>query len=410
MRVDEISTGRRVAYWRKRRHLSQQVFADRLGRSTSWVEKIEGGQRRLDRLSVLHEIAEALRIDVQLLLGDGPPRRTGALDCIDRVDAETIRAAMECGGLPAFALSADPPPISEVRKSVRHAWLTFQHGRYGVLVRALPTLLRDAQVADTTYRIADARAREAAHLVGQVYQVTAAVLRKLGEHDLAWLAADRAVAAAQRAADNLLAGTATGQAGAVLVAMDRPRPALAAQIAVATRLAPDTGHHAHPEQISVYGHLLLHSAMSAAHLHDQPTTRELISRAEAVADQLGSDQNHYWTSFGPTNVRLHQAAALVVLGQPDRAVEVGRQIPADVLCALPAERRANHHLTLALAHAQLGAMTEAGTCLVDGDRLAPGEIRHRPVARDVLRDVLRGLPGTPPPPVAALATNLGVGL
>ena len=141
-----------------------------------------------------------------------------------------------------------------------------------------------------------------------------------------------------------------------------------------------------------------------------PPRGTYFTRAKAAADRLGSDHNHYWTSFGPTNVRLHQAAALLVLGQPDRAVAVDRKIPTDDLRALSAERRANHHLTLAMAHAQLGAMAEAGACLVDGDRLASGEIRHRPVARDVLRDVLRGTRGTPAPSVAALAAELGVGV
>ncbi|MBB5825704.1 transcriptional regulator with XRE-family HTH domain [Micromonospora carbonacea subsp. aurantiaca] len=32
---DRLPVGRRVAYWRGRRRLSQQVFADRLGKSKS---------------------------------------------------------------------------------------------------------------------------------------------------------------------------------------------------------------------------------------------------------------------------------------------------------------------------------------------------------------------------------------
>ena len=43
---DELPIGRRVAYWRGRRKMSQQVFADRLGKSRSWVDKVERGVRR----------------------------------------------------------------------------------------------------------------------------------------------------------------------------------------------------------------------------------------------------------------------------------------------------------------------------------------------------------------------------
>ena len=73
--MDELPIGRRVAYWRGRRRMSQQVFADRLGKSKSWVDKVERGVRRLDKFSVIHEIAEVLQIDPQLLIGPraGPP-------------------------------------------------------------------------------------------------------------------------------------------------------------------------------------------------------------------------------------------------------------------------------------------------------------------------------------------------
>ena len=67
--MEELPIGRRVAYWRNRRKMSQQVFADRLGKSKSWVDKVERGVRRLDKFSVVYEIADVLQLDVQLLLG-----------------------------------------------------------------------------------------------------------------------------------------------------------------------------------------------------------------------------------------------------------------------------------------------------------------------------------------------------
>ena len=51
--MDELPIGRRVAYWRTRRKMSQQVFADRLGKSKSWVDKVERGVRRLGKFSVV---------------------------------------------------------------------------------------------------------------------------------------------------------------------------------------------------------------------------------------------------------------------------------------------------------------------------------------------------------------------
>ena len=61
--------GRRVAYLRVRRRLSQQSFADRLGKSKSWVDKVERGVRSLERVSTIQEIAAVLRVDTAVLLG-----------------------------------------------------------------------------------------------------------------------------------------------------------------------------------------------------------------------------------------------------------------------------------------------------------------------------------------------------
>ncbi|MGC4804252.1 helix-turn-helix domain-containing protein [Micromonospora sp. DT233] len=409
--MDELPIGRRVAYWRGRRKMSQQVFADRLGKSKSWVDKVERGVRRLDKFSVLYEIAAILQIDVQLLLGKDPERRTDALNCIDQVEIQEIRAALErYDSMSAYFDAAPfPPPLANLRKAVNHAWLTYQYGRYGMLTRALPKLLRDAQAADAGH--GGDQAREAAHLLAQVYQIASSVLRKLGEGDLAWLAADRSMGVAQRADDPLLAGIATTRVCNAMVAMGRFRPALELNVNIANRLAPGGLNDHTPERLSVYGMLLLQGAMAAARLGDPATVDDLINGAEEVALLLDGDQNHYWTSFGPTNVELHRAAAAVELGDGGRAVEVHHQrIIAPAFDALMPERRAHHLLDIARAMAQIGDVPNAGEMLLRGDRLAPSEIRCRPIAHEVMSDVLRRTRGAPPAPIAELAEHMGVGV
>src|SRR5688500_18882905 len=179
--------------------MSQQVFADRLGKSKSWVDKVERGVRRLDKFSVVYEIADVLQLDVQLLLGRDPERKPDSINCIDQVEVEEIRAALErYDQISAFFYAPpEPPPLLEMRKAVSHAWMSFQHAKYGMLARTLPKLLREGQAADAAFAGGD-EGREAAHLLGQVYQIASSALRKLGEHELSWLAADRAIAVSQR--------------------------------------------------------------------------------------------------------------------------------------------------------------------------------------------------------------------
>jgi transcriptional regulator with XRE-family HTH domain len=401
--VDELPIGRRVAYWRARRKMSQQVFADRLGKSKSWVDKVERGVRRLDKFSVVHEMADVLQVDVQMLMGRAPERRAESPSCVDRIDVEQIRAALE-----RYDRPEEPPPLTEMHKAAGHAWLTYQHAKYAVLARALPGLLRDAQATEAGCAAGD-DARQAAHLLGQVYQVASSTLRKIGEYQLAWLAADRAIAVAGRAGDQLLAGVATSRIGLALLALGRSRPALEVNVNTANRLAPGTGE-ATPQRLSVYGMLLLQGAMAAARIGDGATVRDLLGGAGDAATALGGDQNHYWTSFGPTNVRLHRAATAVELGEGGLAVREHEQLDPGGFGALPPERRAHHYLDIARAYAQVGDVDRAGEMLLESDRLAPSEIRCRPIAHEVLADVLRRGRGAPIGPVAELAEDMGVGL
>lgn len=408
--MDELPIGRRVAYWRGRRRMSQQVFADRLGKSKSWVDKVERGVRRLDKFSVIHDIADVLQVDAQLLLGHEPDRRNGTEPAVGRLEIAEIRAALERYDQVSafFQPPPQPPDLAEVRKAVRHAWLTYQHAKGGALVRSLPDLLRAAQAADAAHQ-SGVLADESANLLGQVYQIASSSLRNLGELELAWLAADRAVTVAQRANDPLLAGVATFRVGMALLAMGRARPALEINVSVANRLAPASAGQAKPDQLSVYGMLLLQGAMSAAKLGDSATTRDLLAAAEDAANLLGADCNHYWSSFGPTNVLLHRVAAAVEMGEGRYAVATHERIGADGFAALVPERRVHHLLDMARGWAQVGDVHRAGEMLVAGDRLAPTELRSRPVAREILGDVLRRTHGDPPPAVCELAEQVGVG-
>jgi transcriptional regulator with XRE-family HTH domain len=413
--VEELPIGRRVAYWRNRRKMSQQVFADRLGKSKSWVDKVERGVRRLDKFSVVYEIADVLQLDVQLLLGKDPERRPDSVNCVDQVEVEEIRAALErydqlSAVFEQRHASGDVPSMSELRKAVNHAWLSYQHARYGMLARALPKLLREAQAADVAHEAGDDD-REAAHLLGQVYQIASSALRKLGEHELSWLAADRSIAVSQRADDPLLAGTATTRVALALLALGRARPALEINVNVANRLAPGcAGEDTTAPQLSVYGILLLQGAMAAARIGDTASVRDLLNAADDAARGLGGDYNHYWTCFGPTNVQLHRAAAAVEMGEGRVAVDTHERIDPEGFATLLPERRAHHFLDLARARAQMGDIDSASEMLLEGDRLAPSEIRCRPIAREVLSDVLRRTRGAPSAAVAELAENMGVGV
>ena len=273
----------------------------------------------------LYEIADVLQLDVQLLLGKDPERRTGRaqLHRPGRGRGDPRRAGAVRPDERVLRRRAVPAAAGRDAQGGQPRLAHLPARQVRVLARTLPKLLRDAQAADAALRQRRRRRREAAHLLGQVYQIASSVLRKLGEHELAWLAADRSIAVSQRADDQLLAGIATTRVGN---ALRRARPAPPGAGGQRQHRQPARARRQRrrptPDRLSVYGMLLLQGAMAAARIGDSATVDDLLSGAEEAAALLGGDHNHYWTSFGPTNVELHRAAAAVELGDGGRAVEI----------------------------------------------------------------------------------------
>ena len=61
---DATPVGELIAYYRRRRGLSQVKLAGLLGRSESWLSQVERGVRSIDRISVLTEVAGVLNVPV----------------------------------------------------------------------------------------------------------------------------------------------------------------------------------------------------------------------------------------------------------------------------------------------------------------------------------------------------------
>src|SRR4029450_6527991 len=59
--------GERVADYRRQRGLSQRELAAEMQRSESWVSQVERDIQPVERLSVLHALAEALGVSVRAL-------------------------------------------------------------------------------------------------------------------------------------------------------------------------------------------------------------------------------------------------------------------------------------------------------------------------------------------------------
>ena len=160
--------------------MTQQLLADRIGRSKSWIEKVEAGKRSADRLPVLTDICRELRVDMPVLIGQDLQRDTH--DCLDDIQVEFIRAVLERYDASQDEASGSQPDVERLRRQVSHIWSAFELADYAVISQTLPSLLIDAQRAYSNQSSDDVTI-----LLTETYQIAASTLRKLGEYNLAWL-------------------------------------------------------------------------------------------------------------------------------------------------------------------------------------------------------------------------------
>ncbi|MEU4567448.1 helix-turn-helix domain-containing protein [Micromonospora sp. NPDC023956] len=386
--MNELPVGRRVAQWRARRNMTQQQFADRLGRSKSWVDKVERGVRRLERVSSLREVADALRIDLEVLLADQPGRPDQAAAGVEGVGTALSRYHVEA--------PTGPLDVVELRTRLDHAEQSYRHARYPQLLALLPGLLDAARTARAVRP-----ARATATLLVSAYGLTALALVKADQGELAWLAADRQMALAQATGDLRVAAAATVSLAQVLRHGGRRRSAMEAAVVAVHRLrSVSSGAPADP---SLLGPLLLQAAFAAADRGLDRDARQLLDQAAEVARDVGAGDG----GFGRAAVEAARVVAEAALGDVAAAtVRHERLIAGGEWRWLPTEHRAAYLLDAARAYVLAGDLRRAGRALLEAERTARGEVHDRPAVRDLVAVVARS--AAAPPDLARLAAALRV--
>ncbi|WP_026416985.1 helix-turn-helix domain-containing protein [Actinomadura oligospora] len=377
--TNNAEIGRRVAYWRERRGMTRRHFADRVGRSLSWVEKIEAGERGLVRLPVIERVADALQISWRVLVDEEEAER--ARRSPDAAEVTAIKSALAM--YPTQHTHTDPvhaPNLGSLSKQASYALEAFLASDFAVVGKSLPRLIADGQRALHTQ---EQEQREAAALLVLIYKLASSTLHKFGAHELAWLAADRAMSTARLADDPVSLARAGRCVGRALMSAGLMHEALEQLRATAAELEPALAD-ASSDLLSMVGMVWLAAEIAAARAGDADAARAMHDKAEAIARRLGQGYEDRSTAFGMANVGLHRVSALVRLGDGRAALAAARRIEPEVLCRLPRERKANHLLDLAEAHRRCGNLDNAVTALWEADKTAPQEVRRRPMTQELI--------------------------
>lgn len=383
---DHFSVGDRVAFYRRRRGLTQRVLAGLVGRSEDWLSKIERNERDVRRLDVLNELAHALRVSIGDLLGqpvlvEEQHRENDDVPAIRDALMSHRRLSRTLFGTRA----TEAVELGPIVRITEQAWSNYQDGRLGRVIAALPALIRSAQALEERSSDDTEDASQAWAASARIHHLGATTLAKVGEVDLAWIAAERAMSAAERSADPLSLGSAARAGTHALLAVGRFDDALNLGETAAGWLRARMKTN-DPEAISIAGMLYLRTAIAAARRHDRGTTAALLDAAQQAAGQVGTDSNYWQTSFGPTNVQLHRISAGLDLGDVAWVVEHGNRVNTTTL---PAERAVAHEIDLARAYSYVAQDDNAVSHLLTAEQAAPSIVRHSAAARETVKTLHR---------------------
>lgn len=372
--------GRKIAAERRRRGLSQPELARMIDRSVAWVSQVERGVRKVDRMSVLETLAATLDVPLAELAAEAP---VVAAVTAEPPDAGGLRLVLSGAyALRAMLNGCRAPSMGTLRTRARTAWDLTHASRYTELTELLRSLVPDLETAART--VAGEQRAEVFELLAATYQACSAALAKLGEPEAAWIAADRAMAAAERAGNPMLVAAGAFRLVFVFLAARHYDQAEETAHTAADALRPkaDEGD---PQAMSLWGGLTLQRAVVAARINDPDTAYSQLELARQVARRLGEGRNDYDTEFGPANVRMYEIAVAVELGDAGRALRVVSTVDTT---GLSAERRARMLIDVARAHAQRRQVNDAVAALRQAEGITPEQVRGHGLVRQLVSDLL----------------------
>ncbi|MEV5353116.1 helix-turn-helix domain-containing protein [Streptomyces sp. NPDC052693] len=376
----DLPIGDRIRHYRGGRR--QDAVAGLVGISPDYLSQIERGLK-VPSLPILYALARELGVPTAALLSEQPLAEE---ETADTAEAAVGRALLGYGPV----LSAPPVPSDALRDRVETAWKSWQTAgdRFTRAAETLPGLVTDVEHAARAARAGtDAAERRAVlRAAADLYCLLRSYLRRTGRVDLATIAADRAMRAAEDADDPLRIAAAQWNLGHVLLAANQPAEAgelaLRAAEQVAAARMPEV------EQAAMGGALQLVAVVGSARRRRWWEARErLTQHAAPAARKVPDASNISWTVFGPTNVALHALSIDMEAGEAGEALHTADAIDTTGMPSL--EREFTFGLEVAACHSQRRDDAAALLALTGLEAIAPEDLARTPLARQLVLTVIR---------------------
>ncbi|WP_240529321.1 helix-turn-helix domain-containing protein [Streptomyces antioxidans] len=402
---EDLSMGETIELLRESRGMSRAVLAGLCGRGPDWLKKIERGERELRSHTLLLRLAAALQLSDLSLLTGGPPGVVQPVP-LGRLNhpamPEIWGAVMERSFAPSPSAPVNVAVLQGRIDQTWHLWHTSERNRTEVGA-LLPDLIRQAETAARTLEGDDRRTAHVA--LADVYRLTGQATAYVAPAELAWVVADRALAAAHQADDPAAIAAAAWNMGNILRETSYPDEALRVATEAADLLRPHLDG-APEDWRGVYGALQLHAAVTCAREGQEGNAWRYWDAGNQVAKSLPAAYVHPSTVFGRANVDFHAVSVATDLRTSGKALSLADEVDPDVMPSK--ERRARLWVEVARGHLQRGDRTAALHVMKIAHAIGAETVAYTPSARTVAADLWRKAPRALRPEAARLAEAVGV--
>lgn len=348
--------------------MTQQALAEAAGVSLSLVQKVE--QTSKASIGSLLKLANALNVDISVVLGQQGPRR--AMTMTDRVALRQIQTAVHNSALRILPGDLEPGDPAALRTALDEAGAHYWEGRHAATAHILPGLMMEATaLADST---SGRERHDALRILVYAYRIAARVGNSLGSRNLSYAAMAQAKAAAERVGDELLFAAQNVTLAWVLIRDNRLPDAVDLSLRAAADIEPSFSKH-DPTRLGVYGNLMVRAAVAASRMEDADRSHDYLSQAHAAAARVEGEVDAYDTAFSPAKVGTEAVTVALALGEVGKAIKLIKTTEGvDQLRDL---QRLRYRLSVAMAQAEAGLWDRSGDTLLEVISERPEWARHQ---------------------------------
>ncbi|MEU9775397.1 helix-turn-helix transcriptional regulator [Streptomyces sp. NPDC047968] len=365
--------------------LTQEGLAGASGVSVDVVRQLEQRRKSSARLPTLHALAAGLGVELTTLLGDPP-----GVPSADEGDTPQFVAVRRAIMPPIFAPPPEPRGVERlsaalVRDEIANAWTLYHAAEFGRLMTTLPDVIADARFTAAVGGDDERAAGQAA--LGKALQLGGHLAVRMGKLDLALASLERAIDAANKSADPLLAPMICNSVAWAYQRSARLEDATA--LAVHAADGVEREHATDASGIRVWGGLLMSAATSYARSGDYDRADEMMRTAERAAGRLSRlpapEDGRLVSVFSKSSVRIERVRLAVQHARPEEALQLARgmRLSKDT----PPSWRTWLLLDVARAHTDVGNAEGAVKALESLRRVAPTWMRHHTLAVAIVQDL-----------------------